>query len=466
MRRLNCLQSLKRGRGLRGQIASICSALVLMLLFTLPTHAQNRSLNLVRDAEIEHILALYAKPLFQAANLDPRVARTYLVNDPSLNAFVAGGQRIFVFTGLILKTELPRQLVGVLAHETGHIRGGHLSRTAEALANAQTLSIIAALLGGIAAAASGNGRAAGGLIAGGSSAGTGLFLAYSRNQESAADQAAVDLMERAGWSPKGIVEFLTVLDQQSFLVGDRGGNSYLRTHPVSFERIEALENRVSKSPLADRQDPPDMVRAHELMRAKLAGFVREPRDIMRDYPPEDTSDVARYARSVAFMRLARTDEALAEIDALIAAHPDNDYFVELRGQILLEGGRVAESLAPLRQAAERIQHAAVSTMLAQALIATGTPETDTEAQALLEEVVRFENDNAQAWSQLAIVYGRLGNRGMSLLAGAEQYFHTGQLDFAEEQVVRALGMLPKGSPDYYRALDIQNAITTIKRRGR
>ena len=139
MRRLNRLQSLTRGRGLRGQIASICSALALMLLFTLPTHAQNRSLNLVRDAEIEHILALYAKPLFQAANLDPRVARTYLVNDPSLNAFVAGGQRIFVFTGLILKTELPRQLVGVLAHETGHIRGGHLSRTAEALAQQTAL---------------------------------------------------------------------------------------------------------------------------------------------------------------------------------------------------------------------------------------------------------------------------------------------------------------------------------------
>lgn len=466
MRRLNCLQLLMRGRNLLAQISGPVAALALMLLFTMPTHAQNRSLNLVRDAEIEHILALYAKPLFQAANLDPRVARTYLVNDPSLNAFVAGGQRIFVFTGLILKTELPRQLVGVLAHETGHIRGGHLSRTAEALANAQTLSIIAALLGGIAAAASGNGRAAGGLIAGGSTAGTGMFLAYSRNQESAADQAAVDLMERAGWSPKGIVEFLSVLDQQSFLVGDRGGNSYLRTHPVSYERIEALETRVAQSPLAGQEDPADLVRAHDLMRAKLAGFVREPRDVMRDYPPEDTSDVARYARSVAFMRLARTDEALAEIDALIAAHPDNAYFVELRGQILLEGGRVAESLPPLRQAAESIQHAAVSTMLAQALIASNTPATDAEAQALLEQVVRFENDNAQAWSQLAIVHGRLGNRGMSLLAGAEQYFHTGQLDFAEEQVVRALGILPNGSPDYYRALDIQNAIATIRRRAR
>lgn len=466
MRRLNRLQQLMRGRSLLARLSGPVAALALMLLFTMPTHAQNRSLNLVRDAEIEHILALYAKPLFQAANLDPRVVRTYLVNDPSLNAFVAGGQRIFVFTGLILKTELPRQLVGVLAHETGHIRGGHLSRTAEALANAQTLSIIAALLGGIAAAASGNGRAAGGLIAGGSTAGTGMFLAYSRNQESAADQAAVELMERAGWSPKGIVEFLGVLDQQSFLVGDRGGNSYLRTHPVSYERIEALETRVAQSPLAGQEDPADLVRAHDLMRAKLAGFVREPRDVMRDYPPEDTSDVARYARSVAFMRLARTDEALAEIDALIAAHPDNAYFVELRGQILLEGGRVAESLPPLRQAAESIQHAAVSTMLAQALIASNTPDTDAEAQALLEQVVRFENDNAHAWSQLAIVHGRLGNRGMSLLAGAEQYFHTGQLDFAEEQVVRALGILPKGSPDYYRALDIQNAIATIRRRAR
>jgi len=466
VQRLNRLLTLTHGKRLSAHFTSFCSALALTLLFTLPTHAQNRPLNLVRDAEIEHILALYAKPLFQAANLDPRVARTYLVNDPSLNAFVAGGQRIFVFTGLILKTELPRQLVGVLAHETGHIRGGHLSRTAEAMANAQTLSIIAALLGGIAAAASGSGAAAGGLIAGGSSAGTGLFLAYSRNQESAADQAAVDLMERAGWSPKGIVEFLAVLDQQDFLVGERGGNSYLRTHPVSYERIEALETRVAKSPLVDREDPPELVRAHRLMRAKLAGFVREPRDIMRDYPVSDTSETARYARAVAFMRLARTDEALSEIDVLIGANPDNAYFVELRGQILLEGGRVAESLPPLRLAQERIQHAAVSTMLAQALIASNTPATDVEAQALLEEVVRFENDNAQAWSQLAIVHGRQGNRGLSLLAGSEQYFHTGQFDYAEEQVVRALTILPKGSPDYYRALDIQNAIDTLRRRAR
>ncbi len=458
------------GRTVRARLASrfvaLVSALALMNLFSAPAHAQNQSLNLVRDAEIEHILALYAKPVFQAANLDTRVARTYLVNDPSLNAFVAGGQRVFVFTGLILRTELPRQLVGVLAHETGHIRGGHLSRTADALANAQTVSIIAALLGGLAAVAAGNGNAAGALIAGGSSAGTQLFLSYSRTQESAADQASVVLMEKAGWSPRGIVEFLRVLDEQDFLVGARASNSYMRTHPVSFERIEALETRVAASPLYDKADPPELVRAHNLMRAKLSGFVKDPKDILREYPMTDTSEVARYARAVALMRLARTDQALADIDVLIADNPDNAYFVELRGQILLEGGRVAESLPPLREAQDRIQHAAVTTMLTQALISTNTPETDAEAQKLLEEVIRYENDNAGAWRQLALVHGRQGNRGMSLLAGAEQYFHSGQFDYAEEQASRALTILPKASPDYYRALDIQNAVQTIRRRAR
>lgn len=443
---------------------STITALALIVLFSTPSYAQNRSLNLVRDAEIEHILALYAKPVFRAANLDTRVARTYLVNDPTLNAFVAGGQRVFVFTGLILRTELPRQLVGVLAHETGHIRGGHLSRTADALANAQTISIIAALLGGLAAVAAGDGRAAGALIAGGSAAGTQSFLAYSRNQESAADQASVGLMEKAGWSPRGIVEFLKVLDEQDFLVGARGSNSYLRTHPVSYERIEALETRVAASPLYDQPDPPELIRAHNLMRAKLAGFVKDPKQVLRDYPMTDTSEVARYARSVALMRLARTDQALEDIDVLIADNPDNAYFVELRGQILLEGGRVAESLAPLRAAQERIQHAAVTTMLTQALISTNTPEADTEARKLLEEVIRYESDNAGAWRQLALVHGRKGDRGMSLLAGAEQYFHSGQFDFAEEQASRALTILPNGGPDYYRALDIQNAIQTLRRR--
>lgn len=436
----------------------------LSLAFASPAQAQNQRLNLIRDAEIEHILARYAKPLFQAAGLDTGAARTYIVHSPEINAFVAGGQRIFVFTGLIMRAETPGQLMGVLAHETGHIRGGHLVRTRDALASAQTIAILTALLGGAAAAAAGDGQAAGALVLGGSGAGTQMFLQYSRVQESAADQAGVELMERAGWSPKGLVEFLEILDRQEGLLG-QGRDSYMRTHPLGFERIEALEHRMQNSPTLNNQPPAELVKAHSMMRAKLAGFVNEPQETLRDFPPGDSSDEARYARAVAYMREARTDDALKEIGKLIEAYPNNPYYPELKGQILLEGGRVEQSVEPLRQAYNRSQHAAVAVMLAQALIGLESPKGNDEAEELLNAVIRNEPDNAGAWEQLAVVYGRQGKLAESRLANAEHYFNIGQFEFAREQVQYALPGLKPNSPDYYRALDVQNAIEAALRRG-
>lgn len=438
-------------------------ALSLLLAWPLHLAAQERPLALIRDAEIEHILARYANPVFRAAGLDLGATRVFIVNDDTLNAFVAGGQRVFVFTGLILATESPRQLVGVLAHETGHIRGGHLTRTHNAMSDAQTISIIAALLGGLAAAASGNGQAAGALIMGGQSAGTQMFLSYSRTQESLADQAGADLMEKAGWSPRGLSEFLGILDQQELMLGARG-NPYFRSHPLSYERIDALEQRVAESPLADKPDPPDLVEAHKLMQAKLFGFVRDPQQTFRKYPESDLSAPARYARSVAWMRLARTDKALQQIRSLVAEFPTNPYFHELEGQILLEGGKVSEAQPPLREAYRIEPDPMIAVTLAQALVAEGRPEADKEAEDLLGAIIQAEPDNAGAWGQLAIVYGRQGEIGKSMLANGENYFNRGQFEFASEQVERALRTLKTGTPEYYRALDIQNAIREFRRR--
>jgi len=445
----------------RPKVLSIL-ALLAFLLGPVAASAQERNLRFVRDAEIEHILSLYATPLFRAAGLQSGAVKTFLVQDDSLNAFVAGGQRIFVFTGLILATRHPGELVGVLAHETGHIRGGHLSRTRDAIAGAQAISILAALLGGVAAAASGDGSAAGAGILGGSAAGQQFFLQYSRTQESAADQAAVKLMERAGWSPRGMVDFLGVLDGQELMLGQRG-NPYLRSHPLGYERIQALEHLVNQSPLRDKPAPEGMARAHEMMKAKLFGFTRSPSVTMQTFPEDDQSDPARYARAVALMKLARTDEALAELAPLIEKEPLNPYLHELKGQILLEGGRVEDSIPPLREASILSRHETIAVLLAQALIATSAREDNDEALDILKRVVRTDPDFAAAWQQLAIVHGRRGEHGLSTLASAEQYIRSGQPQFAREQVERALRALKPGSPEYYRAQDLQLTVENLEK---
>jgi predicted Zn-dependent protease len=440
---------------------------ILLVLFCMTfgaasASAQQGNLPIVRDAEIEHILARYANPLFQAAGLQSGAVKTYLVQDDTLNAFVAGGQRIFVFTGLILATRHPGELVGVLAHETGHIRGGHLSRTRDAIASAQTISILAALLGGVAAVASGDGRAAGAGILGGGGAGQQFFLNYSRTQESAADQAAIKLMEKAGWSPRGMVDFLGVLDGQELILGQRG-NPYLRSHPLGYERIQALEHLVQQSELRDQPAPAGLERAHRMMQAKLFGFTRSPAATMRRYPASDKSDPARYARSVALMKEARTDEAIAELQPLIDQEPLNPYLHELKGQILLEGGRVEESLPPLREATILSRHETIAVLLAAALIATETREGNDEALEILQRVLRTDRDIPSAWQQLAVVHGRRGDLGLSTLASAEQYLRSGQPKFAREQVDRALRALKPGSPEYFRAQDLELAVENLER---
>lgn len=445
-----------------GKFAILFLLVIGLMSGAMQARAQQGSLPLVRDAEIEHILARCATPLFKSAGLQTGAVKIYLVQDDTLNAFVAGGQRIFVFTGLILATRHPGELVGVLAHETGHIRGGHLSRTRDAISSAQTISILAALLGGIAAAASGDGAAAGAGLLGGSGASAQFFLNYSRTQESAADQAAVKLMERSGWSPRGMVDFLGVLESQELLLGQRG-NPYLRSHPLGYERIQALEHLVQKSPYRDKPAPDGFDRAHRMMQAKLFGFTRSPAATMQKYPAHDQSDPARYARAVAFMRQARTDEAIAELQPLIDQEPLNPYLHELKGQIYLEGGRVTESIPPLREASILSRHETIATLLASALIASQTREGNDEALEILKQVVRTDPDFPEAWRQLAIVHGRRGELGLSTLASAEQYIRSGQPKFAREQVERALRAVKPGSPEHFRAQDLELAVEILER---
>ena len=436
-------------RRLSRRALGLATALAIALPAAAP-HAQT----LIRDAETEHISREWAKPLFAAAGLDPEVVRIHLVLDSGINAFVAGGQRVFLYTGLLLAAETPLQLLGVIAHETAHIAAGHLIRTQEALRDANAQAIAGFLLGA-AAAVGGAPDVGAAAILGGKQAAQRSFLRYSRAQELAADLAATRLMRRAGYAPVGLLEFMEVMAGGARL--EIRADPYLRTHPVFPERIAALRAAVESAGPADTSTPVGGAETWARLQAKLFGYVEPIERVLRRYPPTDSDVPARVARAVAYDRAGRLDDALAEIDALQSELPDDPYIWELHGQVLLQHGRVGESIPSYRRAADLLpQEPQFRVGLAAAQIAAEDPTLLAEAIGHLTAAVSEDRQYATAWRQLAIAHGRSGDLGHSALASAEQYLLAGDLRRAQGFVEQALRLLPRGSPGWLRAQDMKN----------
>lgn len=415
---------------------------------------QDRGSGLIRDAEIENIIREYSTPIFNAAGLDASAVEINLVNDPRLNAFVAGGQRMFINTGLLMRATEPGEVIGVIAHETGHIAGGHLARLQEELRNAETKSIIAMILGTAAGLAAGDGRVAAGVISGGNQAAFANLLKYSRTQESSADAAALKYLDQTGTSAKGLLDFFGILQQEVRVTGGRE-HPYMSSHPLTNDRIASVQAHLALSRFADAPTPPDLARKHAYMRAKLIGFLEPIDKVMKAYPPSDTSGPARYARSIAYYQRAELDKALPLVDGLIAEQPENPYFYELKGQMLLENGRVQESLAPYERMAELAPSEPLLRMaLAKAQVETGDPKYLQEALSNLLAASRSDPSLIEAWRLLTIVHGRLGNQGDLALSQAEFNLRTGDTKAAVALAKRATDLLPTGSPGWIRAQDI------------
>ena len=430
-----------------------CCAGVLVLLVALSS-AQSRPLSLIRDAEIETIIGAYAAPLFAAARLDPAAVEIKIVKSPHLNAFVAGGQRIFIFTGLLLAADRPDEVKGVIAHEVGHIAGGHLARLHDRLRHANAQAIVSTLIGLAAAIGSGRGEAGAAAIAGGQQVARRSLLQYSRTQESAADQAALGYLADTGSSPRGLLTFLEKLsDREALLVGD--GDSYLLTHPLARERVALLRAQLDATPIREAQPDAGELLAFARMKAKLRGFLDEPAKTLRLYPAADSSQPARYARAIAYHRQAELAKALAEIDGLLAESPDDPFFHELAGQILFESGEAARAIAPLKRAVEILPAPMLRLALARAQIATGDPRA---AIGHLQAVVETDPDATGAWRELAVAYGRDGQLGLSALASAEFSIRAGRQRDARRHAGRASRLLPQGSPGWLRAQDIETAL--------
>jgi predicted Zn-dependent protease len=424
-------------------------------------HAQT----LLRDAEIEEYLSDYARPLFEAAGLEREVVEIYLVGDSSLNAFVTNGLKVFVHTGLILAADTPNQIEGVLAHETAHLAGGHQQRGRDAMATASRPALLSLVLGA-AVIAAGAPEAGFGIAGLGQQIGMAEFLSYSRGQESAADQAAVDYLDTVGSSGQGLLEFFDKLANRQ-LITSRRIDPYLQSHPLALSRMNRLRDRVEQSPHAEVADSEDEIVRLKMIQAKINGFMNDTQVTMRQYPLRDQSPPARYARAVGYYRASQLDKALTEIERLIEEQPDNPFFAELKGQMLFEHGKIAESVAPHRRSTELApQFALLKINLARALIALeDRPQTE-EAVVILREALQKEPENSFGWAELARAYAFLGDEPQAALAQAQSLYARGNLPEAHRFASLARDKLEPGTPEHLQALDIVVASEDMARKAR
>ena len=464
--------SMERARPVRRAVATLCA--IAIGLAAPAARAQDRappSVNtipgVIRDAETEQLLRDYVTPILRAAGVNVGATRVVLIGDRTFNAFVANGRKIFINVGALMEAKTPNEIIGVLAHETGHIAGGHLAALHQEMSNAMILSAIGMLAG--AAGVYATSRAGGtyqrpgavgsdgvgqmGLLLGPTEIARRTLLAYVRGQEEAADRAAVKYLTATGQSAKGLLTTLERFQNDSLFSSTRV-DPYLQTHPLPRERLANLEVAARASPVFDKPDPPALQARHDLMRAKIVAFMGEPGEVSRRYPLSDTSLAARYARAISAYRFGHMQDALGQIEALIAAQPNNAYFHELKGQALLESGRAREAIAPLRRAAALAPNGMpIRDLLGHALVAAGQPK---EAITLLRQVVTRDSEDPEAFTYLSMAYDATNDLPDAQLSAAQGFFLAGKFVEARTQATRAKTQFKEGSPGWLKADDILN----------
>jgi len=445
---------------------TVATALALAPIAPAPAQEkENRGPPVLRDAESEALLREYTRPILRAAGLEKQNIQMVIINDSAFNAFVADGRRIFVNYGAIMQSETPNQLIGVLAHETGHLAGGHLAKMREQLAQAQTQMIIAMLLGvGAVVAGARGGNYNSGLANAGAAALAGPqemirrnLISYVRAQEENADRAGVKFLNATGQSAKGMYETFKRFSNDS-LFAARGADPYLQSHPMPVERVAALEELARSSPYWDKKDDPALQLRHDMMRAKISAFMERQDTVYRRYPMSNDSLPARYAHAITTYLHGDLRNALAQIDGLIAVQPANPYFYELRGQALLEGGKPTEAIAPLRKAMQLSNNSPlIEMLLGQALVATDNKAYADEAITILRAAVSRESEAPLGFTQLAMAYGKKGDYAEADLASAQAAFLRGDNKTAGDLASRAKTRFAIGTPGWVKADDIVTA---------
>ncbi|MBW6530014.1 M48 family metalloprotease [Sphingomonas sp. RRHST34] len=428
----------------------IAAAATAILLLAQPAHAQS----ILRDAETEALLRDMSAPLVTAAGLRPRDVQIALINDDSINAFVVGGQTVYVHSGLIQAADTANQVQGVIAHELGHIADGHVITSSEGQRPAMGIYLLSMVLG-LAAMAAGGGEAGAGILSAGQQAAMGKYLAFSRVQEATADASAVRYLNTAGITGRGMLEFFKKLQQQEFRYGTKNIDPFMQSHPLSGTRIQTMTADLQNSPAWRKPLDPAMEERFKRIRAKLDGYLLPPAQALQKYPDSDQTVYAHYARAYAYHRAGYPDKADAEAEALVAKEPNDPYFQEIMGQILLEAGKPKQAIEPLRRATEGSRSdPLIATTYGHALIATEDPKNYDEAKRILKTAVGRDDENPFAWFQLGTVYELTGDEPRAALASAERASMMGDDRTAADRARYAMAGLPKNTPDWIRAQDI------------
>jgi len=466
---------------LRRFLSFALSALACLALLAVPAAAPVRAqeaggrrshIDFIRDAEIEHYLRELVTPIFRAAEIDPASVNLVLIKDSTINAFVAGGMNMFLYTGLLQITDSPEQLVGVMAHETGHIAGGHLIRGSAAMESASAEAIIGTLLGVAAGVAAGRGDVAIGAIGGAQQVAERNFLSFSRMQEASADAAGMHFLDVAGITTRGMMEFMEKLADQELLPPDRQAE-YVRTHPLTQDRVDTIKYHLEHSPLADKKLDPKFAVMHERMKAKLLGFLQPETALLR-YTDKDPRLPARYARAIALYQTNQLPRALTVVDTLLRDEPDNPFFMELKAQMLFENGHVEESVGLYKQSvALQPDSALLRVAYAHAMLESKNDARLDSVIQQLTEANRLEEREPETWRYLAAAWGRKAeisknpqDEALVSYGLAEEALARGADREAKQFADRALKGLPKASPYYLRAQDIKLSVDLDEREHR
>src|ERR1700742_2596694 len=445
------------------KITALATAIALVVAPMAALAQEQKGLALLRDTETEQLLRDYVRPILRVAGLEKQNITVTIINQPVFNAFVADGHRIFVNHGALLDAQTPNQIIGVLAHETGHLAGGHLARLRERLAQAQTQMIIAMLLGAGAIVA-GASRNATGVADVGAAAVSGpsemirrSLLSYQRQQEESAARAGVKFLTESQQSPKGMYETFKRFTNDS-LFAAHGADPYVQSHPMPAERVAALEEIARTSPYWETKDDPALQLRHDMMRAKISGFLERQDTVYRRYPLSNTSLPARYAHAIATYLHGDLSNALGQIDSMIQAQPNNPYFYELRGQALLEGGKPAKAIPALRKAVALSNNAPlIEILLGQALVGADNKAYTEEAINILRNAMARETEQPIGYTQLAMAFARKGDLAEADLASAQAAFLRGDNKTARDLASRAKTRFAIGTPGWVKADDIVSA---------
>ncbi len=416
-----------------------------------PAHA----VSLIRDADIENALDELAAPILRAAGLNPNRTRILVVNDSGLNAFVISNDVIFLHSGLLLRLESAAQVQAVIAHEAAHIANGHISRRLTNLRGSRNAAGFGMALALAVALASDNPRAAAGVAAGSAGAAQRQFFAHTRAEESAADQSSIRFLLAAGVNPQGAIEVMDMFRGQEALSVSRQ-DPHARTHPLTSDRIRALRGLVAANPGNTATDPnADFWFARA--QGKLSAFVQNPGWTLRRVRG-DNSPIGVMRRAVALHRQADANGAIQAMQALLQQYPNDAYWHELFGQILLESRQPAAAAQSYRNAVSlNGNEPLILGGYGRALLALNTNNSNTEAVRVLERARALDAQSSAVLRDLGQAYARTGQPGLASLVTAERYALQGRMDDAIVHARRAADRLPRGSASWQRAQDVLSA---------